>query len=109
VAAALGLALASAAGAARAQGDPEAGRALALRLCAGCHAVPPDEVSPVADAPTLLDLARRWPPEHLAEALAEGITVGHGSVAMPAFTLEPPDIDDLIAHLEDLRAPRPAN
>jgi mono/diheme cytochrome c family protein len=38
--------------------------------------------------------------DHLGEALAEGITVGHAD--MPEFVLEPDEIDAFIAYLESL-------
>lgn len=82
--------------------EVETGRSIAERLCAGCHAVEGPGPSPVADAPPFAILHQRWPVAHLAEALAEGIVVGHGSVTMPEFVLQPDEIDDLIAFLESL-------
>ena len=87
----------------RAEGDPAAGEALAARLCAGCHAVAKGERSPAPAAPPLASFAERWPLEHLEEAFAEGIVVGHsGGVRMPEFVLEPQQIDDLLAYLATL-------
>ena len=98
-------------------GAPRAGRshagggrsarreALAARLCAGCHAIGKGGgTSPVAEAPPFASFAAKWPLEHLAEALAEGMVVGHGEgVRMPEFRFEPPDIDHLLAYLGTLR------
>lgn len=85
------------------------GNRLAERLCAGCHAIGIEQgASPHTMAPRFTDIAWRWPPEMLAESLAEGIVVGHkGGVKMPEFMLEPNEIDALIAHLEALRAAAP--
>ena len=103
VAAAALLALAPAAAAhASGPGTAAAGRALADELCSGCHAVAGAGPGPVADAPAFADIARRWTGEELGEALAEGIMVGHGSVEMPAFSLDPDAIDDLVAYLDSL-------
>ena len=104
-AAAVALALLAPAVPALAQGDPRAGEALAARLCAGCHAIGKGGgTSPIAEAPPFASFAAKWPLEHLAEALAEGMVVGHGEgVRMPEFRFEPPDIDHLLAYLGTLR------
>lgn len=84
-------------------GDPKRGRDLAMRLCSGCHALPPATDSPVPKAPNFADLAGRWPVDSLAEAFAEGIVVGHGDhVQMPEFSFDPQEIEDLLAYLETL-------
>ena len=59
-----------------------------------------DGASPLAEAPPFRIVATRWPPENLAESLAEGIRVGH--TPMPEFVLDPDQIDDFIAYLEVL-------
>ena len=83
-------------------GSAKAGRALAERLCARCHAIEGTGTGPAAEAPAFTRIARKWPPEHLREAFAEGIMVGHGPVEMPTFELEPDAIDDLVAYLNSL-------
>ena len=83
----------------------EDGHRLAEVLCARCHAIDTEGPSPLETAPPLRDLARQWPPDFLAEALAEGIGVGHDP--MPEFTFEPDQISDLIAYLETLRRASP--
>jgi mono/diheme cytochrome c family protein len=110
-AAGLAVAAAFAAGAAAAQSPSagaapdDAGRLVAERLCAGCHSVAPGTASPLAQAPPLTLIGRRYPVESIAEALAEGIVTGHGPVRMPEFRLEPPDIEALIAYLETVQEP----
>jgi len=94
--------LAAAAGAAPADATSAAGRTLAERDCAPCHAVGPTGASPVAAAPPFRTFAARWPVEHLREALAEGVMVGHGGIEMPEVALAPEQIDDLLAHLAAL-------
>ena len=85
-------------------GDAAAGFSVAERSCQSCHAIGPEGESPVAAAPPFRELVKRWPPENLAEALGEGIEVAHsGNVEMPAFELEPEQIDDLIAYLQTLQ------
>ena len=78
----------------------EAGRDIAEQLCARCHAVGAEGESPHDDAPPFRTFAEKWPVEHLGEALAEGITVGHAD--MPEFVLQPDEIDAFIAYLESL-------
>jgi mono/diheme cytochrome c family protein len=78
----------------------EAGRDIADQLCARCHAIGAEGESPHEQAPPFRTFADRWPVDHLGEALAEGITVGHED--MPEFVLEPEEIDAFIAYLESL-------
>ena len=86
-------------GSARAAGDVAAGREMAQRLCAPCHAIAGPGPSRVATAPPFSTFARKWPLDSLGEALAEGIVTGHGEVQMPEFVLSPRQIDDLLAYL----------
>lgn len=80
------------------------GRDIAAANCAGCHAIAGPGPSPEAAAPPFSTFAQRYPIESLAEALAEGIVVGHGEgVAMPEFVLDPPDIGALLAYLESVQ------
>jgi len=99
-----GAALLAGTGAARAGGDEdpaqiEAGRLLAERNCAACHAVKGAGPSPVPTAPLFSRFARDWPIGQMAEALAEGIVTGHGPARMPEFILTPEQIDELLAYL----------
>lgn len=80
--------------------DPAQGLALAERHCARCHAVREQDESRMPRAPAFRDLARRYNPDNLAEALAEGIVVGHP--LMPEFVLEPEEIGALIAYFHTL-------
>jgi mono/diheme cytochrome c family protein len=84
--------------------DPEAGRVLAERYCQSCHAVGPEGTSSVVAAPPFREIVKRFPPEDLQEALAEGIQVSHkGVVQMPEVTLDPDQVDDFIAYLKTLQ------
>lgn len=76
------------------------GQQLAERLCARCHAVGTSGQSPHPSAPPFRTFASQWPVGSIAEALAEGISVGHPD--MPPFELRPAEIDALIAYLETL-------
>jgi mono/diheme cytochrome c family protein len=80
------------------------GRAIAEAKCARCHAVRARGDSPVKPAPPFRTLPQRYPVENLAEALAEGIFVGHAM--MPEFRFDPPEIDALLAYIESLSPPR---
>ncbi|MSO71718.1 MAG: cytochrome c [Alphaproteobacteria bacterium] len=86
-----------------APGGASAGRDLVEQYCLGCHTVATGTKSRHPDAPALADVARRYPPEDLAEALAEGIAVGHHESEMPEFAFEPAEIDNIIAYLDSLR------
>jgi mono/diheme cytochrome c family protein len=76
------------------------GRAIAQAKCARCHAIGVDGDSPLALAPPFRVLPQRYPVENLAEALAEGIYVGHPM--MPEFKFDPPEIDALLAFMDGL-------
>lgn len=99
------MALAAAAGLAAAAEDPAGdigrGRAMAERLCAGCHAISGPGPSPLPEAPLFSRFERRWPVEYLEEALAEGIVTGHA--AMPEFVFSPDEIGDLLAYLKSVQ------
>jgi cytochrome c len=83
----------------------ERGRAYAQRHCATCHAIGRTGSSPYTPAPPFRTLHERYDVEALAEALAEGIIVGHGGTRqMPQFVLSPAEIDDLLAYLKSLEA-----
>jgi mono/diheme cytochrome c family protein len=83
--------------------EVERGRAYAQRHCATCHAIGPMGSSPYAPAPPFRTLHERYDVEALAEALAEGMIVGHGGARqMPVFVLSPAEIDDLLAYLKSL-------
>ncbi|HWE19544.1 MAG TPA: cytochrome c [Hyphomicrobiaceae bacterium] len=79
------------------------GQTIAERLCARCHAIGPVGESPMNLAPPFRSLPLRYPVDHLAEALAEGIVTGHP--AMPEFKFSPDEIDELLTFIDSL-APR---
>jgi cytochrome c len=80
------------------------GRTLAETHCATCHAIGKKGQSPNPKAPRFATLAQGYPLDNLAEALSEGILVGHGP--MPEFQFEPDQIDGLIAYLKSIQNPR---
>ena len=77
------------------------GEALLTRNCARCHATGAAGVSPHPEAPPFRTLSRRYPVEGLAEALAEGLFVGHPD--MPQFTFEPQDVGAIITYLKSIQ------
>ncbi len=79
------------------------GKALAEQHCARCHAIGPTGDSPHKEAPPFRAVVTRWPLQNLEEALAEGIVTGHPD--MPAFEMEPPNIDALIEYFATLLPP----
>ncbi len=93
-------ALALAPGKAAAQ-DEDPGKALAEKHCARCHAIGATGASPFKEAPPFREIVKRYPVDNLAEAFAEGITVGHH--AMPEFTFSPDQIQDLLDYLSSLK------
>lgn len=77
------------------------GGTLVQRHCGGCHAVGPAGVSTLPAAPPLRELNRRYEPESLAEALAEGLLTGHP--AMPEFRFAAPDVRSIILYLNSIQ------
>ena len=99
--AAVGPPPASAAGPGPADTPEARGQAFVDANCATCHATGRTGDSPYAPAPPFRTLAAKYDVDGLAEAFAEGIEVGHrGQREMPAFELDPAEIDDLIAYLK---------
>ena len=76
----------------------ERGRIIADTYCSDCHATGPTGASPLPIAPPLRTFRQRWDVENLAEALAEGIMVGHED--MPEFRMTPSEIDAFLAYLD---------
>ena len=80
--------------------DVELGEAIAQEHCAACHAIGLEGDSPMPEAPAFRTLHESYPVTHLAEALAEGIIVGHPE--MPVFVLDPAQIESFLAYLHTL-------
>lgn len=76
------------------------GKAFAKANCSRCHAIDLKSASPNEAAPPFRMLHLRYPVETLAEAFAEGIYTGHPD--MPAFELEPRQINDLLTYFKSL-------
>ncbi|WP_424956906.1 c-type cytochrome [Hyphomicrobium sp. 1Nfss2.1] len=78
------------------------GRALLEANCARCHAIGLEGESKHKEAPPFRVVVTRYPPDNLAEALAEGLISGHPD--MPEFVFEPDQVEAIVAYLNDLRA-----
>ena len=88
----------------KAEASPaERGRALVQANCANCHAVGETDTGKATGAIAFRDLHKKYPVEHLQEALGEGIAVGHP--AMPEFKMSPQQVQDVIAYLKLLDGP----
>ena len=74
------------------------GEALLAKHCARCHAIGRAGTSPHPKAPPFWTLSRKYPIESLAEALAEGIFVGHPD--MPEFAFEADEVGAILTYLE---------
>jgi cytochrome c len=79
------------------------GQALMQKNCARCHAIGMEDSSHHEDAPPFRVVVTRYPPENLAEALAEGIVSGHPD--MPEFVFQPDEIEAILAYLDSLTPP----
>jgi len=76
------------------------GKTLMQANCARCHAIGAEDASTHKEAPPFRVVVTKYPPENLAEALAEGISSGHPD--MPEFVFEPDDVEAIIAYLSSL-------
>ncbi len=76
------------------------GRSLVEANCARCHAIGKDDTSHHPEAPPFRVVVTRYPPNNLAEGLAEGIVSGHPD--MPVFVFQPNEIGAIIAYLNTL-------
>ena len=85
------------------------GRAIIEVNCARCHAIGKHDTSSHEEAPPFRVVVTRYPPQDLAEALAEGIVSGHPD--MPQFVFPPSQIEAIVAYLNTLTSARepPAN
>lgn len=81
-------------------GNKDNGRMISEQLCSGCHSISKKGESPFSKAPPFRDFLKKWSLESLAEALTEGIVVGHE--AMPEFQLGPEVLADFLAYLSTL-------
>jgi cytochrome c len=77
------------------------GHDLLAAKCSPCHAIERTGASPNREAPPFRTLSRQYPIEGLAEALAEGLSVGHPD--MPEFVFEPYDISAILAYLKSIQ------
>jgi cytochrome c len=98
---ALCAALAVAAGGCSDTGDADKGKAALTSRCSRCHAIGLEDTSAHPEAPPFRSIVLRYPPENLAESLAEGIVSGHPD--MPEFVLAPEEISAVIAYLSSLQ------
>lgn len=76
------------------------GETIADEKCGRCHALGSTDKSPHEEAPPFREVAKRYPIESLAEALAEGILTGHPD--MPVIALPDNEIDAFLTYLDSL-------
>jgi mono/diheme cytochrome c family protein len=95
-----GLVLAATPARAQQVGDVVTGERLAAEMCAGCHAVRPDQILiPNADATHFADTASR--PGMTATALRVWLRTSHPT--MPDIILGPDETDDIVAYIMSLK------
>jgi len=80
------------------------GHALLEANCSRCHAIGKDDASKHPEALPFREVVKRYPPDNLAEALAEGISSGHPD--MPEFVSQPPEIEAIVTYLGTLAPAR---
>jgi cytochrome c len=80
------------------------GHALLEANCSPCHAIGKNDASKHPEALPFREVVKRYPPDNLAEALAEGISRGHPD--MPEFVFQPPEIEAIVTYLGTLAPAR---
>ena len=81
----------------------ERGRELAVRVCSGCHALAPGQVSPRPPAPPFPTFAGRFTELTLHRRLTEISETGH--TQMPTLAVHTDEVEDLVAYLNSQPAP----
>jgi mono/diheme cytochrome c family protein len=77
------------------------GEELLQTECARCHAIGRTGTSPNSEAPPFRQLSRKYQIDTLAEALAEGLSVGHAE--MPEFVFDADEVAAIIAFLKSIQ------
>src|SRR5262249_51727603 len=77
------------------------GEALLSKNCSRCHATGRAGASPHPEAPPFRTLSRKYPIEGLAEALAEGLSVGHPD--MPEFVFEADEVRAILDYMQSIQ------
>jgi|SRR6516164_1496176 mono/diheme cytochrome c family protein len=77
------------------------GESLLSANCSRCHATGRTGASTHPEAPPFRTLSERYPIDGLAEALAEGLSVGHPD--MPEFVFEPDQVAAILAYLKSIQ------
>ena len=83
-------------------GDKDKGHAYAQKFCTDCHAVEKDENLLLGDIPTFQEVADS--DGMSPRALGVWLRTSHPN--MPDFIIAPDDMDNVIAYIMSLRAPR---
>ena len=99
VALALALPVAMAAAQSPVPGDPVAGRAYALKNCAGCHMVTPRQSPKVRTAPSFQAISNM----HSTTEMSLHAFLSTPHPRMPNFIVPPNDQQDVIAYILTLR------
>jgi mono/diheme cytochrome c family protein len=82
-------------------GNSENGKALAVRWCASCHIVSPQQASGTTEAPPFATIAKE--PEDELEKLELFLAALH--YPMPPLSLSRTEIRDLVAYITSLKIP----
>lgn len=77
------------------------GEDLVQRHCGRCHATGWSGKSAEPAAPPFRELHRRYDPDQLGEALAEGLLTGHPM--MPEFRFQPDDVRAIVDYLKSIQ------
>lgn len=81
--------------------DEARGEELTQRHCGRCHATGFSGKSAEPAAPPFRELHRRYDPDQLGEALAEGLLTGHPM--MPEFRFSPEDVRAIVDYLKSIQ------
>ena len=86
-------------------GDAQEGFVYAKEVCANCHAIVPNEISPVREAPTFSEIAKQS--DGSAKTVSERIEAVHPT--MPNIPMEREELNDLAAYILSSDDEEPSN
>jgi mono/diheme cytochrome c family protein len=79
------------------------GQAIAVRMCAGCHAVGRVDISPHVAAPPLREFDRHVDLDTFSDRLRDGLLGPHAG--MPMFRFSRDDAHAFVAYLRSIQGP----
>jgi mono/diheme cytochrome c family protein len=85
-------------------GDAVEGKLVAEQLCASCHAIGGDGLSPHPAAPPFGGILEKYDEASLTKDLDNAVSISH--LRMPTFYLSDNHAEDIVAYLKSIERPK---